>query len=36
MRLIENGVDIEFIQAFAWMHLSVKVAVNSGLNEAVA
>ena len=35
-RLIENGVDIEFIEAFAWMGPSVKVGLDFWANEAVA
>ena len=35
LRLIENGVDIEFTEEFVWMSPSVKVGVDFWANEAV-
>ena len=35
-RLIENGVDIEFIQEFTWTGPLVKVGLDFWANEAVA
>src|SRR5262245_29680515 len=34
-RLIENGVDVEFSEEFAWMSPSVKVGIDFWANEAV-
>jgi hypothetical protein len=36
VRLIENGVDIEFAEEFIWMEPAVKVSVDFWANEAVA
>jgi hypothetical protein len=35
LRLIENGVDIEFTEEFAWTSPAVKVGVDFWANEAV-